>query len=434
MSITFGLRMAWSAVAAGLVVGASAQSFVLVVDSTNDRIVSLNGADGSVANATLVGGLNGPVTGGNSTPKAVIDSGRDTLYVTDQLRDHVLEVGWDGTIIGPVAPWALDNVKGLARIGRKLLVTNAGAANGAPGTAIVQRDLTTGVNSVWANNIDAFDLVVRQNDVLVTNITDDRIDRYDLAGNFLNVFNQPTLDTGGMNFPQQIAVAPNGDVYVAVFSTPGSGLQRFDANGNLVRFYGDLARIRGVGFLDNGDVVTTDGATVWATVPDTGADRELLRTGSYQYVTRVEFHPVRGQVTLQDWHGEVAGRTVTLELTEEGLPAGTKDVTLDAAGRFEWSTSRQGNYGIRIKTGHWLGETQTVTLGGPRDVAWSLVNGDIDGDNVVTVFDYDALSAAFDSVPGDANWNPAADLDGDLAVTVFDYDILSQNFDRQGDE
>ena len=56
-----------------------------------------------------------------------------------------------------------------------------------------------------------------------------------------------------------------------------------------------------------------------------------------------------------------------------------------------------------------------------------------DGDNAVTVFDYNMLSAAFDSVPGSPNWNSNADLDGDKVVTVFDYNILSANFDKTGD-
>ena len=61
------------------------------------------------------------------------------------------------------------------------------------------------------------------------------------------------------------------------------------------------------------------------------------------------------------------------------------------------------------------------------------MNGDIDGDNSVTVFDYDRLSAAFDASAGDAGYDAAADLDGDGTVSVFDYDILSRNFDLVGD-
>jgi hypothetical protein len=64
----------------------------------------------------------------------------------------------------------------------------------------------------------------------------------------------------------------------------------------------------------------------------------------------------------------------------------------------------------------------------------SLVNGDIDGDNEVTLIDFGALVAAFGSQPGDSNWNPDADLDGDAEVTLFDFGVLVKNFGETGDE
>jgi hypothetical protein len=67
-------------------------------------------------------------------------------------------------------------------------------------------------------------------------------------------------------------------------------------------------------------------------------------------------------------------------------------------------------------------------------VSVSLINGDVDGDNEVTLFDFGALVAAFGSVPGDANWNADADLDGDQEVTLFDFGILVRHFGEIGDE
>jgi len=63
-----------------------------------------------------------------------------------------------------------------------------------------------------------------------------------------------------------------------------------------------------------------------------------------------------------------------------------------------------------------------------------LVNGDIDDDNEVTLFDFGALVAAFGSVPDDEIWNPRADLDGDMEVTLFDFGIIVRNFGEIGDE
>ncbi|NSW80672.1 MAG: hypothetical protein HPY54_16780 [Chthonomonadetes bacterium] len=67
-------------------------------------------------------------------------------------------------------------------------------------------------------------------------------------------------------------------------------------------------------------------------------------------------------------------------------------------------------------------------------LAISLFNGDIDGDNEVTLFDFGALVAAFGTMPGDSAWNPTADLDGDQEVTLFDFGILVRNFGQIGDE
>ena len=75
-----------------------------------------------------------------------------------------------------------------------------------------------------------------------------------------------------------------------------------------------------------------------------------------------------------------------------------------------------------------------ISESGAAGLAYALINGDADGDNAITVFDYDLLSTAFDTTAGDPNWNELADFDGDGSVTVFDYDILSDNFDLAGDE
>lgn len=56
--------------------------------------------------------------------------------------------------------------------------------------------------------------------------------------------------------------------------------------------------------------------------------------------------------------------------------------------------------------------------------------GDVDGDGDVSIYDYIRLSDAFDSMPGDANWNWGADLDRDDVVSIYDYIELSDNFDR----
>ncbi|MGC8784298.1 MAG: dockerin type I domain-containing protein [Armatimonadota bacterium] len=69
-----------------------------------------------------------------------------------------------------------------------------------------------------------------------------------------------------------------------------------------------------------------------------------------------------------------------------------------------------------------------------QDLHFTLLNGDCDGDNEVTLLDFGIVVNAFGSTPNDPNWDPRADLDGDLEVTLFDYGIVVRNFGAIGAE
>jgi len=138
---------------------------------------------------------------------------------------------------------------------------------------------------------------------------------------------------------------------------------------------------------------------------------------------------------LGDWTAAVAGVPVTVRLSPvEGGEIVERSAALDAQGRFEVDSPLSGPVRVRVKAPTWLAESRSVVVG-PTGAAFgeaTLRNGDVDGDDVVTVFDFDRLSRAFDAATGDPAWDAAADLDGDGAVTVFDFDILSRNFDGVG--
>ncbi|MCL6474800.1 MAG: hypothetical protein K6U75_07085 [Firmicutes bacterium] len=146
---------------------------------------------------------------------------------------------------------------------------------------------------------------------------------------------------------------------------------------------------------------------------------------------------VGGTIAFGDYGG-VLPSSITFELREPGgtTPFQTVDVALGEGGTFRFTAPRRGVFDISVKVSHWLRRTLAVdTSGGSvTDLSIELLNGDIDGDNEVTLFDFGALVAAFGSVPGDGNWNPDADLDGDEEVTLFDFGILVKNFGAIGDE
>jgi len=144
---------------------------------------------------------------------------------------------------------------------------------------------------------------------------------------------------------------------------------------------------------------------------------------------------VAGQVTLEDLQASmVAGSSVQVEVRAPGSATvlETKTVVLQANGAFSYSSSLStGTYDLTFKASHWL-RKKLASVGLTANHVVTLINGDVDGDNSVTVFDYDRLSTAFDSALGQAGYDRDADLDGDGTVTVFDYDTLSRNFDLVG--
>ncbi|MDW8289922.1 MAG: dockerin type I domain-containing protein [Armatimonadota bacterium] len=146
---------------------------------------------------------------------------------------------------------------------------------------------------------------------------------------------------------------------------------------------------------------------------------------------------LEGTVQLGDYLASPEGVQLELQIREPGTttPLQTHTVTLDAQGRFRLSTRLQGAHDLSLKGGHWLRQTlANVNLRGRVQVTFSLQNGDVDGDNEVSLLDFGALVAAFGSTPDDGAWNPNADLDGDEEVNLLDFGILVRQFGAAGDD
>lgn len=152
---------------------------------------------------------------------------------------------------------------------------------------------------------------------------------------------------------------------------------------------------------------------------------------------------VSGQIQLQDWLGsnaQVAMFEVRDSVTNQLLE--TQNVVLGAGGQYSFSTTHTKQIKLTVKTWHWLRAAQTVNATNDvTGVDFSLFNGDIDGDNQVTLIDYDIFSDYYDMTDASPLWfangpngfKPVdADLDGDKQVTLLDYDIFSMNFDKVG--
>jgi photosystem II stability/assembly factor-like uncharacterized protein len=142
---------------------------------------------------------------------------------------------------------------------------------------------------------------------------------------------------------------------------------------------------------------------------------------------------IRGAVSLGDYVGTVHGLPVAISVAQ-GSSTESLSASLDSSGRFAVETALAGSGSVAVKVTHWLRQRVNANLSGEASLSWTLTNGDVDGDNEVTLFDFGQLVAAFGSVSGDSNWNPNADLDGDEEVTLFDFGILVRNFGSPGDD
>jgi len=147
---------------------------------------------------------------------------------------------------------------------------------------------------------------------------------------------------------------------------------------------------------------------------------------------------VKGTVTLQNYSASSYGVPVSVQIRNVGstTPLDSQTVTLDANGNFQMATTvAPGSYDITAKGSHWLRAkltNQTLTSTGLTGLAFSLINGDINGDNTISLADFGLLKLAYGSVPSSSNWNPNADLDGNGSVGLSDFGILKLHYGQSG--
>lgn len=275
-------------VAIGLAATASAQTVLLIPDSTNDRVAAFSAADGSLINLDFI-----PSDPNNlSTPINAISSGRGTVFLSDQIEDAVFEYGLDGSFIGTIADATdgLDNVRGIEVFDNMLYVTVGSNAGGLQDT--IQRfDTNGGSQTTWATtNIDSpFDILFRRTtsvtSALVANIDTDNIDEYDTSGNFFGTFHDSDGLTG-IDFPEQLHEAANGDILAGGFSTP-AGVYRYDSSGNQINYFDVGTGVRGVYELQNGNILWSAGSGVFSLDPNTGQSDLITDDGSFRFIEAV---------------------------------------------------------------------------------------------------------------------------------------------------
>lgn len=241
------------ALAFATIVGAAhGVDFLIMPDSTNNRVVTFDAHTGALLNSSLFTIASG------TTPIHAMQVGNE-IWISEQLGDKISRYTPTGTLLGSISG-GLDNIRGMALIGNTVYVTNAGTANGAPGAAVVKFD-TNGNNLGFVNMTglapSPFGILSHQGDILVSSSSaNNDIHRFDSNLVSIGAFHNST----GLNFAEQMDHDVNGDVLVAGFSTP-SGIYRLDKNtGAILATYAAGGGQRGVKQLGNGNILWTNGS------------------------------------------------------------------------------------------------------------------------------------------------------------------------------
>ena len=260
---------------------AMAQNFLVVPDSSNDIINTFDPFDGSLIQTDFIniGILD---DGGSSTPKDAIQVNNE-IWVSDQIRDKVYRFSLGGALIGDITG-GMDNIRGMEFADGTVYVSNSGTNNGAPGDAIITFDAAGNPTGNFAGVGDPFDILDVGNGILIDDIAGEDINFFNYDGSFVSNY----VDSDGINgidFPQQMALASNGNVLAAGFSSP-SGIYEYDADGNQVNYY-DLPGLRGIFELGNGLYLFTNSDGVHTFDPATGAVVTKYDGGSSQYINLI---------------------------------------------------------------------------------------------------------------------------------------------------
>src|SRR5205085_2680662 len=139
-----------------------------------------------------------------------------------------------------------------------------------------------------------------------------------------------------------------------------------------------------------------------------------------------------GTIMLQE--AVQASQPITLEFrpTNGGNPI-LRNVVLSPTGAYAVADIPVGEYALAIKGAKWLRTVITVNTTNNNAANATIRAGDANDDNSADALDLAILIGAFNTVPDDAGWNPAADFNCDDSADALDLALLIANFNTTGD-
>jgi len=138
---------------------------------------------------------------------------------------------------------------------------------------------------------------------------------------------------------------------------------------------------------------------------------------------------VTGKVNLGgSYIGQVEGTPVTITILSGQTVVDTQVATLDEDGHYSIFTHNLGTFDVRAKASHWLSEKATgVNLQPTTTLNFTLNrNADVDGNNVVDLFDLNKMLVDFTKTTS------IADVDGSGQVDALDLNLALTFFGQAG--
>lgn len=123
---------------------------------------------------------------------------------------------------------------------------------------------------------------------------------------------------------------------------------------------------------------------------------------------------------------------VSLSLQPVGGGGGQNEIIMtDSAGTLSMTVQMPpGDYVWRAKNSHTLANSGRATLSAGVNTVQigTLLEGDANDDNCVSIVDLNLFRTAFGSAFGDPGYNPNTDFNGDGGVNISDFSLMRGNF------
>lgn len=278
--------------------GIASGEFIMAIDSNTDRVLLLDGFDGSVINDNFLDiGAAAAAAGVNSTPIEVLEVGNE-LWVSDQVADRIWRFSQTGDLLGDFGSNGdLNNIRGMQLVGNTLYVSQGSASdNFTEGlmTIDINTQMVTGaLLGRDAGDVSYQDIIQVGDELYVTNSDtgNDGIERYSLDGEYLG--NLVSSDgVTGLDFGQQMFVRDNGNILVGGFSGP-AGVYEYAADGTFIGI------VAGMDFGPRGAIDLGNGEILWGNGTWLRTDSEIIiEGGSFRYFTSTTIPSPSGLAVL----------------------------------------------------------------------------------------------------------------------------------------